>query len=98
MSYFVVCTFDLANASREDYKNAYSDLARIGLSGSLASSDGTRITLPTTTTAGEFNGSSAASARDDVASRVQAVFRKRGFSSEIFVAVGGNWAWGHRTT
>ena len=32
MTYQVFCTFDLKNASSEDYKNAYADLAAIGLS------------------------------------------------------------------
>src|SRR5437870_3218829 len=31
MSYFVVCTFDLKNATRTDYENAYADLANLGL-------------------------------------------------------------------
>ena len=31
MSYLVFCTFDLKGASSQDYKNAYSNLAGIGL-------------------------------------------------------------------
>jgi hypothetical protein len=53
MSYFAVCTFDLKNASFDDYQNAYADLAKIGFSKYLTSSQGDKITLPTTTTAGE---------------------------------------------
>jgi hypothetical protein len=31
MSHFVTCTFDLKNASRTAYENAYADLKNIGL-------------------------------------------------------------------
>ena len=31
MSYFVLCTFDLKDASRQDYQNAYADLEKVGL-------------------------------------------------------------------
>ncbi len=54
MSYFAVCTFDLKNANYDDYQKAYSDLAQIGLNKQLNSSQGSTITLPTTTTAGEY--------------------------------------------
>jgi len=98
MSYFVVCTFDLANASYEDYENAYADLDQLGLHRQVTSDKGTKITLPTTTTAGEFNGQSAGSVRDHVIERVKKAFAARRFKSEIFVSVGGNWSWAHRTT
>lgn len=98
MSYFVVCTFDLKNANYEDYQNAYADVAKLGLYKQITSSQGKKITLPTTTTAGEFNGTSAASVRDYVCDGVENAFAARGFTSEIFVSVGGDWGWGHRTT
>jgi len=98
MSYFAVCTFDLKNASYEDYQNAYADLANIGFYKQITSQKGTKITLPTTTTAGEFNGTSAASVRDDLIERAKKAFEARRFRSEIFVSVGGDWAWAHRTT
>ena len=47
---------------------------------------------------GEFEGASAASVRDDISKQVQQAYSKRGFKSEIFVTVGGDWAWGARTT
>ncbi len=98
MSYFVVCTFDLKDASYQDYQNAYADLARIGLQKQLTSGQGTKITLPTTTTAGEFTGTSAAEVRDNLTERVKNAFTARRFTSEIFISVGGDWAWSHRTT
>jgi len=30
MSYFVVCSFDLKDATSEDYKTAHADLEKIG--------------------------------------------------------------------
>ena len=98
MSYFAVCTFDLKNASYDDYQNAYADLAKLGLHKQITSTQGTKITLPTTTTAGEFNGTSAGSVRDHLTVAVKKAFEARRFKSEIFVSVGGDWAWGHRTT
>ncbi len=98
MSYFAVCTFDLKNASYDDYQNAYADLAKIGFNKQVTSTQGTKIILPTTTTAGEFNGTSAAAVRDDLTERVKKAFEVRRFRSEIFVSVGGDWAWAHRTT
>lgn len=98
MSYFAVCSFDLKNASYDDYQNAYADLARLGLSKTLISGQGSKVLLPTTTCAGEFTGNSADEVRDRLSNGVQATFKSRGFTSEIFISVGDNWAWGHRTT
>lgn len=98
MSYFVICTFDLKNASRQDYQTAYGDLAGIGLNKVVVSDQGGKVVIPTTTTAGQFNGNSAGKVRDYVCEQVRSKLAARGFSSEIFVAVGGDWAWGGRTT
>jgi hypothetical protein len=98
MSYLVTCTFDLKNASSDDYKNAYADLNRLGLKTAVVSGQGNRIVAPTTMTIGEFNASDAGRLRDDLGTQVQRAFQARGFTSEIFVVVGGDWAWWARTT
>lgn len=98
MSYLAICTFDLKNASTTDYRTAYSDLAAIGLNRVHKAGNGNDVVIPTTAAMGEFNGTSAANVRDDISDRVRAAFAKRGFTSEIFVVVGGDWAWGSRTT
>lgn len=98
MSYFVVCLFDLKDATYEDYVNAYSDLAKIGFSKVLTSNEGKKITLPTTTTAGEFNGVNSDAVADDLIARVRSSFALRGFRSEIFLSVGNDWRWRHHTT
>ena len=98
MSYFVICTFDLKNASRTDYQTAYADLADIGLHKTVVSGQGKTVVAPTTMTMGEFNGTDAASIRDYVRNQVQAAFAARRFSSEVFVVVAGKWAWGASTT
>jgi hypothetical protein len=98
MAYFVTVSYDLSNASWQDYQNAYADLAKMGLNHELTADSGTKVTLPNTTVAGTFTGTSASSVRDDISNRVQAAFKARGFSSKIFVAVGGDWAWGQRLT
>ncbi len=105
MTYLVVCTFDLKDASSEDYQNAYEDLSRLGLDRSLISSprdpvwQGRPAILPAMTTAGKsFKGRSAGAVRDAVTERVESTFRARGFEFEIFVLVSGDWAWSQRTT
>jgi len=98
MSYFVFCTFDLKGATSQDYQAAYADLEKIGLKKVIVSDQGNNVVIPTTATAGQFNGTSTGAVRDDIRNRVQNAFKARRFSSEIFVVVGGDWAWGAATT
>lgn len=98
MTYLVFCTFDLKNASTTDYQNAYADLQKIGLKKVQKSGNGNDVVIPTTAAMGEFNGASAAAVRDSVSESVKAAFAARRLKSEIFVVVGGDWAWGSRTT
>lgn len=96
MSYFVVVTFDIANGRFEDYEAIYRDFAALGLSRTLKSGQGNTTKLPTTTTAGEFNGQGPGVVRDHVCDQTQQCFRRRSLRGEVFVSVGGDWAWGHR--
>ncbi|MBY8972760.1 hypothetical protein J1G33_20430 [Pseudomonas sp. P867] len=98
MSYLVYCTFDLKNASSKDYENAYADLQRIGLARVVKADEGRHVVIPTTSTMGFFDGTSAAAVRNDIRNSIQAAFRARFLTSEIFVVIGGNWAWGAGTT
>lgn len=97
MSYQVTCTFDLKNATSQDYKTAYSDLSTIGLHRVV---DGTnaKVVMPTTMTLGSFTGVSTVRVRDDIRERVRQAFLKRGFKSEIFIVVGENGTWGSAAT
>ena len=98
MAYLVTCTFDLKNATSQDYQTAYADLANLGLKKIIASSQGNQVVAPTTMTIGEFNGQNAGAVRDSVRDAVQQAFSARRFSSEIFVVVGDDWAWGAAST
>lgn len=98
MSYLVFCTFDLKNASSQDYQNAYADLSKIGLEKVVIADNGNRVVIPTTSVIGQFNSESARKAADDVREKVKSVFSRRRFKSEIFVVAGGDWAWGATTT
>lgn len=98
MTYLVYCTFDLKNASAKDYENAYADLQRIGLAKVVKADEGRQVVIPTTSTMGFFNGTSAAAVCTDVRNSVQAAFRARLLKSEIFIVVGGDWAWGAGTS
>ncbi|MEX0597393.1 MAG: hypothetical protein WD512_12940 [Candidatus Paceibacterota bacterium] len=98
MSYIVFCTFDLKNADSNDYKNAYSDLEKIGLKKVVKSDENKEVVIPTTSTMGEFEGESSGAVRDDIREKVKKAFKARGFDSEIFLVVGKSWAWGATTT
>lgn len=98
MSYLVYCTFDLKNASSKDYENAYSDLQRLGLAKVVKADAGQNVVIPTTSTMGFFDGNSAISVRDSVRNSVKNAFATRGFTSEVFIVVGGDWAWSAATT
>lgn len=97
MSYQVICTFDLKAASFDDYKNAYSDLASIGLKKIHAGTSG-QVVIPTTTTLGTFTGLSVKNVMEDIRGKVSELFKVRRFTSEIFVAVGIDGTWGATTT
>lgn len=98
MVYLVFCTFDLKNASSQDYQNAYADLEELGLKKVQKADGGGDVVIPTTSVMGTFNGNSAEAVRDDVRNWVKNVFSARRFKSEIFVVVGSDWAWGAGTT
>jgi hypothetical protein len=98
MSYFVLCTFDLKNATRQDYDNAYADLENLGLKKVIVSDQGGKVVIPTTTVAGTYTGSSAGAVRDSVCEKVKKAFTARRLVSETFVLVGGDWAWSVATT
>lgn len=98
MFYFVTVSYDLANASSQDYADAYEDLANLGLYHVISGEAGNPVPLPNTTVSGSFCGASAAMVRNDVSDRVQRAFRARGFRSKILVTVGADWAWAQRLT
>lgn len=98
MSYLVFVTFDLKNATSQNYKDAYADLEKIGLKKIVVGGSGNNVVIPTTSVMGEFNGSTAASVRDDIRQKVKTAFTARGFKSEILVIVGGDWTWGSANT
>lgn len=99
MTFAVFCTFDLKNASSTDYQNAYSDLETLGLKKVQANDQGGNTVIPTTSVLGGWTGTSAVAIRNDVRAKIQALFKTRGFKSEIFAVVGGeDWTWGSTTT
>jgi hypothetical protein len=93
MSYLAMLSFDLASATREDYAKAYERAAQLGFQRSLRSNTGNTVHLPTTTCAGVFTGTSAASVAESLTAQVKRAFTSAGLTAEIFVSVGGDWAW-----
>jgi hypothetical protein len=98
MRYLVFCTFDLKNASSQDYQNAYADLGKIGLTKVHKSSQGSDVVIPTTAAMGLIECQKAGDVCSDIRNKIQAAFRARKFKSEIFVVTGGDWAWAPGTT
>jgi len=98
MSYLAMCTFDLKGADKQDYQKAYSELALIGLAGTLTSDGGRSVQLPTTMVAGKFDSPNVAQLRDYLTDKIKRAFTKHGLTSEILVLAGGDWGWGHGTT
>ncbi|EPG0528779.1 hypothetical protein ACSWYU_000268 [Vibrio harveyi] len=96
MSYFVLCSFDLKNASSEDYEAAYSELEAIGLSTTIKGNSGNNVKLPNTTVAGLHSGNSVADVRDYFTNKIESAFVRRGLTGKIFVSVGDGYAWGVR--
>lgn len=98
MSYGVVVSFDLQDATGENYRDAYADLAALGFARELVGGTKT-ITLPTTMAYGKWNGTSDITVRDEVVKQVTAAFNARKFVYELFVAVGGpESTWSHTDT
>lgn len=98
MSHLVFCTFDLKDASSQDYKDAYKDLEEIGLT-RVVEGKKRDVVIPTTSVLGEFNTSDTATLRDNVREKIKTAFNNRGFDSEIFIIVSGSsWTWGSATT
>ena len=98
MSYLVFCTFDLKNASSQDYLNAYADLERVGLKRVHKNSQGGNDVIPTTSAMGTFTGANASQVCGDLRDKVRAAFNARKFRSEIFLVTGGDWSWVASTT
>lgn len=96
MSYLVVVTFDIKNAASEDYSCMKERLESLGLHDYLIGDSGGKNDLPTTTFAREIEGSSAGAIRDDICNQVENAFGECRVKGEIFVSVGGDWAWGIR--
>jgi len=95
MSYLVLVTFDLKDASWDDYKAVYEELENIGLLKRLISSEGKEVLLPTTTVAGEFEGDSSVDVRNNIMNKCKRIFKYLKLHGEIFVEVGDNWSWSY---
>lgn len=97
MSYLVLCTFDLENASSEDYNNAYKVLKKIGLSKEVTSDTNSIVTLPNTVTMGKFNGVSSSLIKEDVLTQIKNEFKALRLKSKIFITVSSGWSWSQST-
>lgn len=98
MSYLVTCTFDLKGGTSQDYQKAYAALDRLGFKRVIVSDSGGNFVVPTTMTIGLFDGPGAKPVRQDLLQRTQLPFHNSGLKAELFLVVGGDWAWGAATT
>lgn len=86
MNFTALCTFDLTNASEEDYEKAYEVLENIGLS---READGTnrQIDLPNTTVLGEFDRETKAEVKEFIAEKIKKSFKELNLKSKAFIMV-----------
>jgi len=101
MSYAVTVTFDIHNSENADYDEINEALVSIGLYKNIKANNNKTISLPNNTYFGEFNNyqtNSAGDLRENIANRIKKEFDKMKLKSNIFVAVGGDWAWGSSKT
>ena len=94
MSYLVSVSFDIENASSDQYNQVKEELNDIGFSDTISGNAKVKVKLPDNTFAGEFEGSSSTKIRDDLRKQVKEIFKSLNLKAEIFIHVGGNWAWG----
>jgi hypothetical protein len=92
MSYLVLCVFDLREATRDDYKYAYLDLAELGLRRSVKSDNGPTFQLPGITVMGTAEGTNVEEVRTRVARDVQSIFKARSLRGDFFVVASADWA------
>lgn len=96
MSYQVVVTFDLIDASEQDQERTKEELAKIALYDSVEGKNGP-VRLPPNTVQGEWAGGSAERVADAVKQEIARAFARCSVTGPIFVSVGGeDWTWAIR--
>jgi len=89
----VQMSFDLHDASEEDYVKFYNALAKIGLLHWVKGNIG-KLELPHSAVIGDFTGISVEDVRDRVRTSVVQILEAIGLKGFMFVAVGENGTWG----
>lgn len=97
MKYFVTVTFELKDATNEDYKRLYKELEQIGFYKILRASNGNIVTIPTSTVVCETTGSNADLLRDTTRDKLNILFKACKLKGEVFIIVSGEWSWGGST-
>jgi hypothetical protein len=95
MAVFVHVTFDLYEASAEDYACVQQGFQNLDLADYVYSSKGRYVELPYNTFAGEYeNVTDVAAFADAVLAAIKGVFANCGVTGRVFALVAGNtWAW-----
>jgi hypothetical protein len=89
VSYQVVVTFDLVNASSDNYQCVREELSSMGLYNFVFGRHDTIVDLPHNTFVGDLYGSHVDEIRDSIRSQMQNAFRRCGVRGPILVTVGG---------
>ena len=96
MAFQVFMSFDLHDASEEDYTKFYNALAKIGLNHWVKGNIG-KLELPHSAVIGDFTGISVEDVRDRVRGSVVQILEATRLKGFIFVAVGENGTWGSQS-
>ena len=89
-------SFDLHDASKEDYTKFYNALAKIGLNHWVKGNIG-KLELPQSAVIGDFTGISVEDVRDRTRISVVQILEAMRLKGFIFVAVGENGTWGSQS-
>ncbi|ANW24303.1 hypothetical protein BA953_08770 [Vibrio coralliilyticus] len=88
MNYRILCTFDLTEATAQDYENLYTELSALGLITDTSSISGKGKQLPESTVVGELESSlTLASARENIVNQLDEAFNSIGVEYRYLVSV-----------
>ena len=98
MIYQVVVTFDLVDASSDQYSCVREELSGMGLYNLVFGEEDRRVDLPHNTFVGDLYGSNVDEIRNSIRSQMKDAFRGCGVTGLILVTVGGpEHTWGTAT-
>ena len=101
MSWLVILSYELYNASQTDFAKVNRGLKSLGLINEIISEYGTTNELPMHTFAGQFSKDADNTSTEIVnyiKENTKKIFEEAEVEGKMFVAAGENWSWGELVT